>query len=147
MPHLTRLTKPVSEKEIKREWHLFDAKDKILGRLVADIAKYLIGKNKINYVPYLDMGDFVVVINSKKIILSGKKETTKVYSYYSGYPGGLKKTPFLKILKEKPEEIIRHAVLGMLPKNKLRSRRMKRLFVFADEKHSYQNKFNPPAGG
>lgn len=141
MPHLTKLTKPVSEKEIKREWHLFNAKDKILGRLVADITKYLIGKNKINYVPYLDMGDYVVVINSKEIILTGKKEAVKVYSYYSGYPGGLKKTPFLKMKQEKPEEIIRHAVFGMLPKNKLRDKRMKRLFVFANEKHSYENKF------
>lgn len=141
MKKVTQATRPVKNKEIKREWRLFDAKEKILGRFASEITKYLIGKHKINYVPYLDMGDFIVVINAKYIVLTGKKEQTKTYSRYSGYPGGLKRLSF-KALKEKnAAEIIRQAVSKMLPKNKLRDRRLARLFVFADEEHPYREKF------
>lgn len=141
MKKITNQTKPIKEKEIKRNWHLIDVKGMILGRIAPKISYYLQGKNKINYVSYLDCGDYVVVINAKKIILTGKKSETKIYTYYSGYPGGLKKIKFNYLLENKPEEIIKRAVSGMLPKNKFRDRRLKRLFVFADENHPYKDKF------
>lgn len=141
MTNLTVSTKPVKAKEVKREWHLIDASEKILGRLTPEIAKILQGKHKRNYVPNLDMGDYVVVINAKKVRVTGKKESQKIYTRYSGYPGGLKKTPFNKLKIDKPEEIIKHAVLGMLPKNKLRKKRIARLYIFGDENHPFADKF------
>jgi large subunit ribosomal protein L13 len=141
MVNLTVSTKPVKAKEIKREWHLIDASSKILGRLAPEVVKLLQGKHKINYVPYLDMGDYVVVINAKKIVVSGKKANQKIYTRYSGYPGGLKEISFNKLLEKKPEEILKRAVSGMLPKNKLRKKRLARLYVFADENHPFADKF------
>jgi len=141
MVNLTISTKPVKAKEIKRDWHLIDASSKILGRLAPEIVKVLQGKHKRNYVPYLDMGDYVVVINAKKVIVSGKKADQKIYTRYSGYPGGLKEISFNKLLEEKPEEIVKRAVSGMLPKNKLRKKRLTRLYVFADENHPFADKF------
>lgn len=141
MKNLTKSTKPVKEKEVKRNWHLFDAKGKILGRFVSEITKFLLGKHKPNYVPYLDMGDYVVVINAKEIVVSGKKEENKLYTRYSGYPGGLKTITFKELKKNRPTEIIRHAVAGMLPKNKLRKKRLARLYIFENEEHPYKNKF------
>ena len=141
MVNLTISTKPVKAKEIKRDWHLIDASSKILGRLAPEIVKLLQGKHKRNYVPYLDMGDYVVVINAKKVIVSGKKDDQKIYTRYSGYPGGLKEISFNKLLEEKPEEIVKRAVSGMLPKNKLRKKRLARLYVFADENHPFADKF------
>ena len=140
MATISKTTKSESAKNIRRGWHLFDAKGKILGRFVSDITKYLIGKHKPSYVSYLDMGDYVVVINASNVHLTGKKEKSKVYSRYSGYPGGLKQVSFEEMKEKKPEEIIRHAVMGMLPKNKLRDRRITRLFVFIDDKHPYHDK-------
>lgn len=141
MVNLTTSTKPLKSKEIKREWYFFDAKGKVLGRFVTEIIHYLTGKHKVNYVPYLDVGDFIVVVNAKYIVLTGKKEQTKTYSRYSGYPGGLKTVSFANLKEKSPVKIIKHAVSGMLPKNKLRDRRLTRLFVFADEKHPYAEKF------
>jgi large subunit ribosomal protein L13 len=141
MVNLTLSTKPVKAKEIKREWHLIDATDKIVGRLAPEIVKILQGKHKRNYVPNLDMGDYVVVINAKKVAFSGKKADQKIYTRYSGYPGGLKTVPLKKLLVEKPEEIIKHAVSGMLPKNKLRKKRLARLYVFPEDKHPFVDKF------
>jgi large subunit ribosomal protein L13 len=141
MVNLTVSTKPVKAKEIKREWHLIDASSKILGRLAPEVVKLLQGKHKRNYVPYLDMGDYVVVINAKKLVVSGKKANQKIYTRYSGYPGGLKEISFNKLLEEKPEEILKRAVSGMLPKNKLRKKRLARLYVFADENHPFADKF------
>ncbi len=140
MVNLTKSTKSVSINDIKRRWHLIDVKGKVLGRVAPKIAQLLQGKDKVNYVPYLDVGDYVVVINAAKVKLTGKKYETKKYTYYSGYPGGLKEISFQHLLKENPSEVIKHAVSGMLPKNKLRDRRLKRLFVFADEKHPYGDK-------
>lgn len=141
MATITRITKPVKAEEIKRAWHFVDVSGQILGRVAGKIARLLQGKHKINYVPYLDNGDYVVVINAKKIKVTGHKDKNKIYTRYSGYPGGLKKINFHDLLEKKPEEIIQRAVLGMLPKNKLRDRRATRLFVFADEKHPYEDKF------
>lgn len=140
MIHLTQSTKPKSAKDIKREWHLIDAKGKILGRIATEISKLLQGKHKVDYVPYLDNGDYVVVINASKVKVSGKKYLTKNYTRYSGYPGGLKIISFEKLMKDKPTEVIIHAVSGMLPKNKLREKRLKRLLVFADDRHPYGDK-------
>ncbi len=139
MATFTQSTKPVSISKIKRAWHLINVEGKILGRIAPTIAMLLQGKHKVDYVPYLDCGDYVVVINAAKVRLTGKNPKQKKYTRYSGYPGGLKEINFDKLLKENPAEVIRHAVGGMLPKNKLRDQRLKRLFVFADEKHPYQN--------
>ena len=135
------MIKPVKAKEIKRNWHLIDAKGKILGRLASEIAKLLVGKSKPYFVRHLDCGDFIVVINAKEILVTGNKERQKVYTRYSGYPGGLHKQTFEKLINKRPTEVIKHAVLGMLPKNKLQDRAMTRLYIFSDEKHPYQDKF------
>ena len=128
-------------KEIKRNWHLVDAKDAILGRMASNISSLLIGKHKVNYAPQMDMGDYVVVINAKKIQVTGRKENQKVYHHHSGYPGGFKEIAFAKLKKEQPEKIIELAVKRMLPTNRLKDKRMRRLKVFADDKHSYEDKF------
>lgn len=140
MVQLTQSTKPVKDKDLKRSWHLVDVKGKILGRMVSEIAKLLQGKHKRDYAPYLDSGDYVVVVNVKDVVLTGKKSKAKVYTRYSGYPGGLRKTTFEELLKKNPRQIIRRAVSGMLPKNKLRDKRLARLFIFPDEKHPYAEK-------
>jgi len=130
------------QKEIKREWHLIDAKDQILGRLATKAANLLMGKHKNNYSSHMDSGDFVVVINAEKITLTGKKAESKVYRSHSGYPGGFKEVSFSKMLKEHPNRIVEYAVYGMLPDNRLRDQRIARLFVTRGEKHKYENKFN-----
>ncbi|OQY67369.1 50S ribosomal protein L13 [Microgenomates bacterium UTCPR1] len=142
MKNLTKQTKPISGDEIKRDWHLVDATGKIVGRITPEIARLLQGKNKTNYVPYLDIGDYVVVVNINKMVISGRKADTKMYTKYSGYPGGLKRTKYSDLFEKNPGEIIRHAVSGMLPKNKNRKERLKRLFVFKDDNHPYKDKFN-----
>src|SRR3989344_3396135 len=137
----TTSTRSIKEKEIARSWHLVDVKDQTLGRAVTQIAKHLIGKSKVTYAPYLDQGDYVVVINAKNIEVSGKKELDKTYTYYSGYPGGQRKTTFSRMQSTNPREIIRHAVTGMLPKNKFRDPRLARLYIFEGSEHTYVNKF------
>ncbi len=127
--------------EIKRDWHLVDVKNKILGRSASDIAQFLMGKSKANFVRNLDMGDYVVVINAKDIKVSGKKETQKKYYRHSGYPGGFKQQTLQELRAKKPVEIVRHAVSGMLPQNRLRASMLKRLYVFANEEHNYKDKF------
>ncbi|MBI4089477.1 MAG: 50S ribosomal protein L13 [Candidatus Levybacteria bacterium] len=127
--------------DIKRSWHLFDAKGKILGRISSEIAKALIGKSKPYFVNNLDCGDYVVVINASEIKVSGKKEIQKKYSRHSGYPGGYKEETLVELRQRNPTEIIRFAVLGMLPQNKLRAKMLARLFIFKDEEHSYKDKF------
>lgn len=122
-------------------WHLFDAKSKVLGRLASEIASILSGKNKVDYVPYLDKGDFVVVINAKEIKVSGKKETQKLYYRHSGYPGGLRSRSVQDTRSEQPEQLIRHAVVGMLPKSRLARQMVKKLYVFSGKEHPYQDKF------
>lgn len=129
-------TNKFSAKNIKRQWHLVDARDQVLGRMAGEVAKILAGKNKTDFVPYLDNGDFVVLINAKKVKVSGKKATQKTYFRHSGYPGGQTSESFDKLLERKPEYIIRHAVKGMLPKNKLGDKMIKKLYVFEGEEHN-----------
>lgn len=105
--------------DIKHEKHNIDAKGKVLGKLATEVATLLVGKRKPYFVRHLDCGDFVTVVNAKDIVLTGKKWTEKKYTRYSGYPGGLRTTTPKEMAKVKPEEIVRHAILGMLPKNKL----------------------------
>lgn len=125
--------------EVKRQWYLVDAQGKILGRLATGIAKILRGKTKPEFTPHLDLGDYVVVINAGKVILfSDKKEKQKTYYHHSGYPGGLKKITFAKMKKEKPEQIIRDAVSGMLPHNKLGRKIISKLFVYVGGDHPHQ---------
>jgi len=126
--------------EIKHFWHLIDANGQILGRLASEIAALLIGKHKPYFVPHLDCGDYVVVINAKEIKVTGKKETQKQYYRHSGYPGGFRQVTFREQMAKDPRKIIEHAVAGMLPKNKLKDKRLARLKIFIDEKHPYESK-------
>lgn len=130
-------TASLSVKEIERKWHLIDAKNQVLGRLATDIAKLIMGKNKAQYVPYLDTGDNVVVINAALVKVSGKKEEQKKYVRHSGYPGGYKEETLEKLRSKRPEEIIRHAVWGMVPKGSLGRKMIKKLHVFAGKEHSF----------
>lgn len=140
------MLKPTKKSEIKREWHLFDAKGQVLGRLATRIVPLLLGKGKPYFVKNLDCGDSVVVVNARDILVTGKKETQKNYYSYSGYPGGLKKTSLEQLRREFPERIIEKAVLSMLPKNKLRPLWLKKLHVFAGSEHDFQDKFTAKAG-
>jgi len=124
---------------LKRDWHLIDAKGKILGRVATKIANLLRGKDKPIFVPYLDVGDYVVVINASRIKVSGKKLEQKIYYRHSGYLGGLKATPLKKLLAEKPEYVIKTAVSGMLPRNKLRKLWLKRLYIYKNEDYPQKN--------
>lgn len=135
-------TNKLSAKNITRSWHLVDVKDAILGRASSQIARILIGKNKPNYVTYLDMGDTVVVINAALVKVSGKKLEQKKYFRHSGYPGGLREEGLDELLLRKPEQVIIHAVKGMLPKNKLGPKMLKRLHVFAKAEHPFTKNLN-----
>lgn len=137
-----KATKSTKIKEIKREWHLIDVDGKILGRSASDIALLLMGKAKTNFVRNLDCGDYVVVVNAKNIKVTGKKENLKNYYRHSGYPGGFKSETYLELENRKPGEVIRHAVAGMLPQNKLKALMLKRLYIFQDAEHTYKDKFN-----
>jgi large subunit ribosomal protein L13 len=122
---------------IERKWHLIDADGEILGRLAVRIAELLRGKNKVFYTNHIDCGDFVVVTNAGKIILTGKKLDQKTYFTYSGYPGGAKLTPYSVLMAKSPEKALFAAVKGMLPKNKLADKQITRLKVFKDGKHMH----------
>ncbi len=139
---MDKSTKSTKLADIKRSWHLVEVNGKILGRISSDIAKLLMGKSKSYYVRNLDCGDYVVVINASGVKVTGKKETDKKYYRHSGYPGGLRTETLKELRESKPEEIIRHAVKGMLPQNKLRDRMLTRLFVYKDEAHPYTDKLN-----
>lgn len=130
-------TNVLSTKDIKRDWHLIDAQNKILGRLATEVATKLSGKHKAMRVPYLDTGDFVVVTNASKIRVTGKKAQQKKYVRHSGYPGGLKIEIFNKLIIRRPEEVIRHAITGMLPKTSLGRKMIKKLHVFAGAEHPF----------
>lgn len=127
-------------KEIKREWHLVDAKDKVLGRLATDVASKLIGKHKKTFSAHLDSGDYVVVTNAEVVKVTGKKPTDKKYYSHSGFPGGFKEIAYRDLQAKDPRKIIEYAVYNMLPKNRLRKERMARLKVFVGSDHKYSDK-------
>ena len=118
--------------KVGAQWFVIDAKDQVLGRLATKVARMLIGKDKPSFTPYLDSGDHVVVINADQIKMTGNKVEQKMYYSHSGYPGGLKEVPAKRIRQAKPEWLVREAIVGMLPKNKLRARRAKKLRVYRD---------------
>jgi len=123
--------------DVNRRWILIDAKDAPLGRLSTEIAKYLIGKYKPTYTPHVDGGDYVVVINAAETVVTGAKETDKIYYRHSGFPGGIKDASLKEVREKFPERIIESAVKGMLPKNKLSPERMARLRIFAGSEHAH----------
>ncbi len=127
--------KPV---EVSREWILIDASSAPLGRVATQIATYLTGKYKPTFTPHIDGGDYVVVINAEKTVVTGNKETDKIYYHHTGFPGGIKDATLAEIREKFPERLIETAVKGMLPKNKLSSERMNRLRVFAGEAHTHE---------
>ncbi|HDH87662.1 MAG: 50S ribosomal protein L13 [Deltaproteobacteria bacterium] len=126
------------EHEIEKKWYLIDAKEKVLGRLASEIARILRGKNKPIFTPHMDAGDYIVVINADKIILTGRKIEKKIYYHHSGYVGGLKKTTAKEMLLKKPENLIKFAVKGMLPKNSLGRRQLTKLKIYAGQDYPHQ---------
>ncbi len=123
--------------QVPRRWHLIDAEGQILGRLAVRVAHLLRGKHKPIFTPHVDCGDGVIVINAAKIRVTGDKLETKIYQRYSGYPGGLKKEPLGRLLQRRPTEVLRRAVVGMLPKNSLGRRTAKRLRVYPGSTHPH----------
>ena len=123
--------------DITRKWYVVDAEGLALGRVASQVANILRGKNKPIYTPNVDTGDFVIVINCEKVILTGKKLDQKIYYKHSGYVGGLKETKYRKLLAEKPEEALRHAVVGMLPKGPLGRQMAKKLKIYAGAEHEH----------
>lgn len=123
--------------EVERKWYVIDAEDKTLGKIAAEVASILRGKKKPIYTPHVDTGDYVIVINAEKVRVTGKKEEQKIYKSHSGYPGGLKETTLRELRAKKPEEIIRHAVKGMMPKGKLGRQMFKKLKVYAGPEHPH----------
>jgi large subunit ribosomal protein L13 len=136
---MTANSKTYSQKpsEVNRRWILIDAAEAPLGRVATQIATYLIGKYKPSYTPHIDGGDYVVVINAANAVVTGNKETGKIYYRHSGFPGGIKDATLAEVREKYPERIIEGAVRGMLPKNKLSSERMNRLRVFAGSEHTH----------
>jgi large subunit ribosomal protein L13 len=124
--------------KVERKWYLVDADGQTLGRLSAEIAKILRGKNKPEYTPHEDVGDYVIVINAAKVKVTGKKLDQKIYYRHSDYVGGLKATSLRDLLNTHPERAIEHAVKGMLPKGPLGDKMYKKLFVYADENHGHE---------
>ena len=123
--------------DVQRNWYVVDAEGKTLGRLATEIATILRGKHKVTFTPHVDGGDFVVVVNAAKVQLTGKKLDQKLYRYHTGYVGGLKEITYREMMEKNPEEVVAHAVSGMLPKNNFRSRMMTRLRVFAGAEHTH----------
>jgi large subunit ribosomal protein L13 len=126
--------------EITRQWHVIDAKDQILGRLATRVATILMGKNKPTFSNHMDCGDYVVITNAAQIKVTGAKETDKMYYSHSGQPRGFKAIAYKDLMTKDPTKIFTKAVKGMLPKNKLQADRLKRLKIFVDDKHPYQDK-------
>ena len=126
------------QNEIEREWLVIDASNQVLGRLASEVARLLRGKHKPQYTPYLDTGDFVVVVNAERVQLTGRKREQKVYYRHSGYPGGLKQETAREMLEKYPERLIRRAVWGMLPKNRLGRKLYRKLKVYRGPEHPHE---------
>jgi large subunit ribosomal protein L13 len=125
--------------QVKRNWHLVDAKGRVLGQVASEIAVKLMGKDKITYTPHIDDGDYVVVINSSEVVVTGRKNERKEYHHHSLFPGGLTTLTFAEMQAKHPGRVIEEAVKNMLPKNRLRKDRMARLKVYATAQHSHQS--------
>ncbi len=123
---------------IERKWYVVDAQGMVLGRLASQVANILRGKHKPIYTPHVDTGDHVIILNADKIVLTGKKLDQKVYYHHSGYPGGLKETVYRKLIAEKPEFAVKHAIVGMLPKGPLGRQMAKKLRVYAGTEHEHE---------
>jgi large subunit ribosomal protein L13 len=123
--------------EVERKWYVIDAEGKTLGRLATEAASILRGKKKPIYTPHVDTGDYVIVVNAEKVAVTGKKRKQKIYKRHSGYPGGLKEITFEKLQAKHPEEIIRHAIKGMMPNGRLGRQMYKKLKVFAGPEHDH----------
>lgn len=137
-------TSSIKKDEIKREWHIVDARDQILGRLASEIAQVIRGKKKPFFTPNLDMGDFVIVINAEMVKVSGNKENQKTYFKHSGYPGSEKEVSLSKLREKEPEKIIYNAVKGMLPHNRLGRKLLKHLKVYSGSEHPHQSQQPKP---
>ena len=124
--------------EVERRWYVVDAEGQTLGRLATEIARLLRGKNKPQYTPHVDTGDFVVVVNAEKVVVTGRKAEQKVYRRHSGYPGGLKETSYERMMERRPTEVIRKAVKGMLPRNRLARQQINKLKIYAGPEHPHQ---------
>ncbi|HHT96124.1 MAG TPA: 50S ribosomal protein L13 [Clostridia bacterium] len=123
---------------IEKKWYVVDAEGRTLGRLASEIAKILMGKNKPEYTPSVDTGDYVIVINADKVVVTGKKETQKLYRRHTGYVGGLREVVYRDLMAKHPDRIITYAVKGMLPKNKLGRHMLKKMKVYAGSEHNHQ---------
>ena len=132
-----KMTKFIKTEDANRKWYVVDAKDQVLGRLAAKVARVIRGKEKAIFTPNMDTGDFVVVINADQVRVTGKRENQKEYFSYSGYPGGLKVRKYSELMAKYPERVVEHAVKGMLPKTRLGNKLIKKLKVYAGENHPH----------
>ena len=123
--------------DVEKKWYVIDAQDQVLGRVASQVAFLLRGKHKPEFTPHLDLGDHVIVINADRIQVTGRKADQKVYTQYSGYPGGLKTKVFAKLLADKPERVLHHAVKGMLPKNRLGRQIIKKMKIYSGSEHPH----------
>ena len=123
--------------EVERRWYVVDAEGQTLGRLATELARVLRGKNKPQYTPHVDTGDFVVVVNAERVVVTGRKAEQKLYRRHSGYPGGLKTTTYEQMLERKPTEILRRAVRGMMPKTRLARQQLRKLKIYAGSEHPH----------
>lgn len=135
------MARPQGPQAVERKWYVVDAEGQTLGRLATELAVLLRGKHKPQYTPHIDTGDFVVVVNADKVVVTGRKAEQKVYRRHTGYPGGLKTTSYETMMQRKPAEVLRKAVFGMMPKNRLARQQVKKLKVYAgpDHPHGAQN--------
>lgn len=132
------------EADVTRAWHVVDAEGQTLGRLATEVANLLRGKHKPTFTPHVDTGDFVIVINAEKIVVTGKKRTDKVYSHHTGWPGGFRQKTFDKLQGEKPTRILEKAIRGMLPHTRLGREQAKKLKVYAGAEHPHQSQQPTP---
>lgn len=131
-------TYTAQKQETAAKWYLIDARDQVLGRVASKVAALVRGKHKPTYTPHVDMGDHVIVINADKVRLTGTKELNKTYYRHSGYPGGIRKTPYLEMMRKQPDFALRNAVKGMLPHNRLGRRQLLKVKIYAGENHPHQ---------
>ncbi len=138
MSKLHFTTKHANAATVKHDWYVVDGTNQTVGRMCARIAAILRGKNKAYYTPHVDTGDYIIVINAEKVVLTGKKSDQKIYDHFTGYPGGRKEEVASKLQARRPEVLIERAVKGMLPKNRLGRKMYKKLFVYAGNEHPHQ---------